>query len=256
MSTTINLHPSTQHAVRHTLAHQRFPFSATLPSSTPTNTPILPESLLKSLRSLMSAPTQLISQPETKIHPSLFLYISDLFSAIRHHPQLDAMLLTARARKDVEALVRAARVIGGDLTGAEFICVMGKGAEARLEAEENGPGHGAESDDVSSLDVTASQQNGKMCAHDDSAAVISLLLDETLDVSEADIARIVPRVLSHRLRVRDGPEDEILGSLHHGAVGNCADWELGAESRDNREKQGTWEKSTVKDILVKILAEV
>ena len=79
--------------------------------------------------------------------------------------------------------------------------------------------------------------------------------DEILDVSEADIARIVPRVLSHRLRVRDRPEDEILGSLMYSAVGTCAEC-LRHNDEDDGDKQNTWERSTVKDILVKILAEV
>ena len=79
--------------------------------------------------------------------------------------------------------------------------------------------------------------------------------DEVLDVSEADIARIVPRVLSHRLRVRDGPEDEIMGNLIHSAVGSCATCEVGDEE-DDVKKQSTWERRMVKDILVRILAEI
>ena len=47
-----------------------------------------------------------------------FIY---LISAVRHHSQLDA-----------KALARAIRVIGGDLTGVEFIKAMGKDAEVRL----------------------------------------------------------------------------------------------------------------------------
>jgi hypothetical protein len=73
-----------------------------------------------------------------------------------------------------------------------------------------------------------------------------------LDVSEADIARIVARVFSHRLRVRD--EEEILGSLVYSAVGSCVACEARDEGDDQTE-QNTWERSTVKDILVEILAE-
>jgi hypothetical protein len=62
-----------------------------------------------------------------------------------------------------------------------------------------------------------------------------------LDISEADVARIIPRVLSHRLRVLDGPEDEALASAMFSVVGK---------------KARQWERSTVKDILVQILSEV
>jgi len=34
-----------------------------------------------------------------------------------------------------------------------------------------------------------------------------------MDVSEVDIARIIPRVLTHRLRVRDGPDHEIFSGV-------------------------------------------
>lgn len=263
MSTTINLHPSTQHALRHALPHQRFPFPhATTISQTPSS--IFPETFLNSLRSLTCTPSQFGAQPKTKIHPNLFLYISDLFSAARHHPQLDGTLLTATARKDVEPLVRAARVIGGDLTGAEFIRAMGKGAEARqqqVEEGENGFEDGVEEDDdVEELDIgTHWQSNGNGFAHDSNSAtaIPSSNTNVSLDVSEADIARIVPRVLSHRLRARD-PEDEIVfGSLQHSAVPSCATWTSGGgSSGDQGEPQAKWERSTVKDILVKILGEV
>lgn len=70
-----------------------------------------------------------------------------------------------------------------------------------------------------------------------------------LDVSEADVARIVPRVVSHRLRVRDGPEDEVLWNAVFGAVGW---WKGGEEPEPESERV----RSTVKDILVQILSEV
>jgi hypothetical protein len=251
MSTTITLHPSTQQAIRHTISHHR---SQTTPLSNNTSPiPIFPDTLLESLRSLASS-SLLATHFQTNIHPTLSLYISDLFSAARHHPQLDGMLLTVRARKDVEALARAGRVIGGDLTGVEFIRAMGKGAEANSE-EINPGGEDVEDGDVESLDIRLDGANTDSSAHGTSNSDEAYpKLHETLDVSEADIARIVPRVLSHRLRVRDGPEDEILGGLMHGAVGNCAECQWRDEGDD--EKQSASERSTVKDILVKILAEV
>jgi len=166
------------------------------------------------------------------------------------------MLLTTRARKDVESLVRAARVIGGDLTGVEFIRAMGKEAEANLDKENDVVEDGVEDGDIESLDIGLDGEVINSSPHDTSKSEEAYSKpDETLDVSEADIARIVPRVLSHRLRVRDGPEDEILASLVYSAVGSCRECECGDDGdRENRSKLEI--RPTVKDILVKILAEV
>jgi len=257
MSTTITLHPSTQQAIRHTLSHHRNPVSPTTSPSTILPAPIFPDTLLKSLQSLASSPPPFPTQSETNIHPTLFLYISDLFSAARHHPQLDGTLLTARARKDVESLVKAERIIGGDLTGVEFIRVVGKEAEANLKEKNNTVEENVEDGDVESLDIGLDEENidGSLneISNSDEAYPNS---DGTLDVSEADIARIVPRVLSHRLRVRDGPEDEILGSLAHSAVRSCAESQWGDEADDEGDGEKQTARNTVKEILVKILAEV
>src|SRR5882672_9004381 len=147
MSTTITLHPSTQQAIRYTLSHHRS--HPTSPSTILSSVPILPDTVLKSLRSLASPPPLFSSMSKTNIYPTLSLYISDLFSAARHHPQLDGTLLTARARGDVEALVRAGRIIGGDLTGVEFIRAMGEAAEANLKENDND----VEDGDIESLDI-------------------------------------------------------------------------------------------------------
>ncbi|KAI0358549.1 hypothetical protein OH77DRAFT_1420949 [Trametes cingulata] len=84
---------------------------------------------------------------------------------------------------------------------------------------------------------------------------------EVRDVSEEDVARIFPRAVSHRLRVRDGPHDEILGSVMWPAVsleGAAAAAALGsAEESPEREGQRLgWERKSVKEILVRILADV
>ena len=68
------------------------------------------------------------------------------------------------------------------------------------------------------------------------------------DVSEADVARIVPRVVSHRVRMRDGWRDEVLagvvcGATFFGAKGG-QDVEIGRG------------EATVKDVLVRILQRV
>jgi len=254
MSTTITLHPSTQRAISYTLLHHRnsvFPTTSTSSSTPPV--PIFPEKLLKSLQSLASPPPLFSTRPKTNIHPTLSLYISDLFSAARLHPQLDGTFLTVRARQDVESLVRAGRIIGGDLTGVEFITTIGKGAEANLE-KNNNVEKIVKDGDAESLDIRLDEEsiNGSPNKISNPYEAYSNP-DETLDVSEADIARIIPRVMSHRLRVRDGAEDEILGSLMHSAVGSCTECERGKVG-DEEEKRNA--RPTVKDILVKILAEV
>lgn len=255
MSSTVTLHPSAQQAIKYALPYHRNSQSQSAHHHNVPE-PIFPESFLQYLRSLAAAPEKFTSTSGTNIHPSLLLYLSDLFSAARHHPQLDGMLLTARARQDAEAFARAARVIGGDLTGVEFIQAMGKGAEERV-ADEKDRGF------AESLDDDISWENGDTAAFDSSEKLAGSSSSEAdtvkmLDVSEADIARIVPRVLSHRLRVRDGPEDEILGSLQYGAVTPCAQWEQDVGRHDVRDPPLTkqWQRSTVKDILVKILSEV
>ena len=65
---------------------------------------------------------------------------------------------------------------------------------------------------------------------------------QRMDVSEVDIARIIPRVLTHRLRVRDGPDHEILSSAVFPAVLTGSDK---VESH----------RRTIKEILVQIIGE-
>lgn len=69
------------------------------------------------------------------------------------------------------------------------------------------------------------------------------------DVSEVDVAKIVPRVVSHRLRVRDGPEDEIMASVVFMAT--TPRIPTGVDK-----KEGVWRRRTVKEILVKLMAQV
>ncbi|KAI0823616.1 hypothetical protein BC628DRAFT_1411399 [Trametes gibbosa] len=88
---------------------------------------------------------------------------------------------------------------------------------------------------------------------------------EVWDVSEEDVARVFPRAVSHRLRVRDGPDDEVLGSVMWPAVppeGNAAAAAtfggVGGSPRVDLPGNGTmgWDRRSVKEILVRILADV
>lgn len=69
------------------------------------------------------------------------------------------------------------------------------------------------------------------------------------DASEVDVAKVVPRVISHRLRVRDGPEDEMMGGLVFMATTPRVP--TGFEN-----KEGIWRRRTVKEILVKLMTQV
>ena len=196
-------------------------FTKTLPlqsrSSSYFNLPSLPEDILP--RSFLKA----LSDAYHKAHIShtLSLYLADIFSATRHNPRLDATLLTARASKDAEALIRASRVIGTDLTGMELLRPVVR-ADDFLDKMR------------SPTDDTTGEDSG---SHQTVSA---------LDVSEVDVARIAPRVISHRVRVRDGPEDEILSSAMFGATFKPLP----------KASTSTTGRPTVKGLLVEILSEV
>ncbi|KAL4078286.1 hypothetical protein V8B97DRAFT_1865810 [Scleroderma yunnanense] len=220
------------------------------PAATSVSPPISP-SFVRYLKNLRTN--------HTHIRLPLNIYLADLFTATRHFGSLDAMLLTVRARQDAEALICASRVLGVDPTGAELI----------KEAANNVPE--APPSEVASCSTRRSYPPCDSIASESSDALLDTVdvpeihipsLASTarrsfaggfsqddvleLDVSEADIARIFPRVISHRVRVRDSPFDEVLSSAICGTVSR--------PDSDGREL--LWERSTVKDILVHILAEV
>ncbi|KAJ6587225.1 hypothetical protein DFH09DRAFT_1142956 [Mycena vulgaris] len=220
--------------------------------------PLVPPALLQDLRA---------TYYRTHLSPLLSLYASDLFSAARHHPQLDATLLTAKSMKDAIDLGRAGRVIGGDLTGIELV----RDDAAYAAAEAAGNGHAKPEiildNDESPLstpkvvvgnglahryqpiEVVVEEVDGASTPIPGDVGAESLKQEpEVLEVSEADIARIAPRVMTHRLRVRDGPEDEVLGSAMFPAV--PADHNNGSTLSEGIGR------TTIKEILVRILAEV
>ena len=197
-------------------------------SSTHFNPPQLPENILPC--SFLKA----LNDAHHRVHIShtLSIYLADIFSATRHNSRLDATLLTLRATKDAEALIRASRVIGTDLTGMELLRPV------------------TQADDLSDAgshkvtepaDHTYDAGRGSAGYISDNAQTANVL-----DVSEVDVARIAPRVISHRVRVRDGPEDEVLSSALFGAT-----FKSPIPSTD------IWDdRLTVKDVLVQILSEV
>lgn len=271
MSANVNLHPSSRLSLRSSS------FTHTLNQSEPIQSPTsLKSSFISPDPPIILSPyfiesTLRTSFTTTRTSPSLSLYTSDLLSAVRHHPQLDGTFITLRAHEDAQDMIRAARVLGGDLTGIELIASVASqlGEREAMPDDANvslqnghaqqrtatmysadGNEYAAAYEGVSEEDATFQRSlartmssNGLRDAADAGSVVESLgeMQERYLDVSEADVARMIPRVISHRLRVRDGPQDEVLGSALFGAV----------EASHKRA-----ETPTVKDVLVRILAEV
>ena len=187
------------------------------------------------------------------ISPSLSLYVDELFTAARHHHELDGTLLTSRAHRDAESLIRVQRLLSGDSTSTESIrsCEMDDkvGEESSdgfidTGSDPSGPTQPLNHDRwrtrrgaQSTIIVSGDAPDSTGCADS-----ISQLDSQRMDVSEVDIARILPRVLTHRLRVRDGPDHEILSSVAFPAVLTGSDR---VESH----------RRSVKEILVQIIGE-
>ncbi|KAG1752869.1 hypothetical protein EDB19DRAFT_1670259 [Suillus lakei] len=283
MSTPINVQLSTRAAMHNYQPHRTstpstalsspsipgYSFPNVMMSGPPTppppnsSTPVIPATFLARLKYLCAT--------EVRMRPPLEIYLADLFTATRHFGALDAMMLTARARQDAEALTRAARVLGVDQTGAELIKEVAIGVPERISEDSTERGYPRSNTNTHSFEALI---DGFALPYDvpDVASVHTHRSmrsapseDEELlelNVSEADVARIFPRVVSHRVRVRDSPVDEILSSAVCGAVGRPgvipkgmnSDWEEGPI--DVHDPDAVWERETVKDILVHVLAKV
>ncbi|KAF8149483.1 hypothetical protein B0H34DRAFT_188768 [Crassisporium funariophilum] len=224
--------PSPSHPMTLPPTHTPPTFTKALPiTRRPSNhfiSPPLPEDVLP--RSFIEALRD--ARHKSHISHTLSLYLSDIFSATRHNSRLDAMLLTAKAMKDAEDLIRASRVIGTDLTGMEL---------------------NPTSYDYQRLADHASKTVDTHSDSPENVATTTPHVHRVLDVSEVDIARIVPRVISHRVSMRDGAEDEVLSSALFGAtfrpkIPNNTANDGGHITEDRMQ--------TVKGVLVQILSEV
>lgn len=247
------------------------PFSQNNKAPDP-NDAIIPASFLDTLRE---------TSRHAHISPTLSLLLSDLFSATRHTSQLDATLLTATAMKDAQDLVRAERVLGTDLTGTELVRPTAKFYDDISEelSELNGfkaGGHQSRTSDDFSEYVTVNRGDISSVSRSTTTSTSSTNTSRVpvvLDVSEVDVARIMPRVITHRVKLRDGPEDEVLASAVFGATfGSGSGFDQDSESNwttcppDSDERQKGWNEwkspwpvrktITVKEILVDILGEV
>lgn len=177
--------------------------------------------------------------------------------------------------KDAEDLARAARVLGSDSSGTELIEEASRPVDVQ-QADHVDVGTDTSHDDTQSdtgfFDIMdgIGSGNGTIdpgVANGDFQPDIDPSDEDeksftpappVLDVSETDIARIAPRVMSHRLRVRDGPQSEVLGSAVFGAAFRVSDRSRGEGYDGNGvDENEPWEtRCTVKDILVRILSEV
>ncbi len=187
------------------------------------------------------------------IHASLRLYIADLIGAARHHHELDGTLLGARCVQDAEALVRAHRVLGAGDVGSALVeraaalpATSAAGSSASLH-----DGGADVSVHLKWAGIVPSTASLPSRSDASGAEVDWLHVDprESWDVSEVDAAKVVPRVISHRLRVRDGPEDEMMAGVVYLATAPRVP--AGVESNE-----GVWRRRTVKEILVKLIGDV
>ena len=226
----------------------------------------------------------------TSIHPTLNVYLQDLFAAARHHPMVDGSLLTLRAHRDAEDLVRAFRVVCGDSLGSDLVTTVAAFSAANGHVR-NSEDTGSEdalvspTDEASSLGTEKMEDewldselqigrqkassirsleirvNGQLThgtqpllfnaspggdgSHTD---VLSLLppQPQVLDISEADIGKVFPRVVSHRLRMRMGLDDEVLSGVMFPA----------AQEAPQSDRIRRPEDKTVKQVIISVLADV
>lgn len=285
--------PTTRASFFRSPSHARSPSTTSPPVITPTDLaqlralaapkPIAPMNSDSTRYDLM---TQFI-HAHTCIHPSLSMYLADLFAATRHHPELDGSLLTLQAHRDADDLVRAFRVIGGDTLGTELVEISANRPPSLRMSESVESYDRVSRMDVESIrwgkenrDILMSfegpevevrvhapdtpRQHGHTPFHFASepqprltSAVPLPPVEDQWDVSEVDIARIFPRTVSHRLSVRRGLDDEILGSVMFPAVSHDL-VTLGQRTSmvAINEETPALSRRTVKDILVGILADV
>ncbi|KAH8992757.1 hypothetical protein EDB86DRAFT_1413697 [Lactarius hatsudake] len=217
LSVPVALHPSTRQAYTTHLASQspgtRSPSQASTPAQQPT-APILPH----------------------------------LIGAARHHHELDGTLLGARCVQDAEALVRAHRVLGAGDVGSALV-ERAAALPATYVAGSPESLHASMHLQWAGIVPSATSLSSRSDASGAEADWLHVDPREKWDVSEVDAAKVVPRVISHRLRVRDGPEDEMMAGVVYLATAPRVP--AGVDSNE-----GVWRRRTVKEILVKLIGDV
>jgi hypothetical protein len=181
--------------------------------STDAGAPVVSPAELAHLRALCAAPSAFAPRALAAVvlPPALALYAADLLALARHAPALDGALLTRRAHADFAAFARARRVLRGDGGGGALV----RAAAAEVRAIER------EATSMTSADAGAGTVResgewmhvGGKAAPEDDGEPLPPPRAEIWEVSDADVRAALPAVVRHRLRVRDGPEAEVLGSL-------------------------------------------
>ncbi|KAK7045613.1 hypothetical protein VNI00_007446 [Paramarasmius palmivorus] len=285
MSATVNLDPSVRAAatvIFRPLSFRNSPVLSPVPLSpassyTPTSSPPyfsqpLPsrtwspglQAAINNAAPLLNTQfIKLLQLVYSRVHfaPTLNLYLADLMSAVRHHPQLEGRLLTANAMKDAIDLTRACRVLSGDPTGMELIqdLLADQIEDLDLQSRPNGDAATSALEDIGNGNVTilnpapfVSGGGAEEDAGEDEHIPIPIL-----EVSQADIGRIIPRVVSHRIRVRNGPQEEVLASAMFGAtLPTSEEYSNLVRGRQTDRKGKGLRCTTVKDVLISILSEV
>ncbi|KAI0688176.1 hypothetical protein BC835DRAFT_1419356 [Cytidiella melzeri] len=265
-----------------------------------TSAPIISAQELLYLRSLTRPVPATLPQADvnrivdayTDLHPTLNLYLQDLFAAARHNPTVDGSLLTIRAHRDAEDLVRAHRVVCGDSLGADLVSNVAAnpamngdarhsddtGSEERLswptDEEASSLSWDKPEDEWLGAELEIGRQKASSIrshgirvhvnpkTHGAQSVLFDTLSDsdrsrtdllsslprppEVWDISEVDVGKIFPRVVSHRLCIRAGPDDEVLGSVMFPA----------AQHGPEPERLRGPEDKTVKQVIIGILADV
>ncbi|KIL58621.1 hypothetical protein M378DRAFT_200441 [Amanita muscaria Koide BX008] len=229
----------------------------------------------------------------TQLSPSINLYLQDLFSAARFDsPELDGTLLTAKAMEDAEMLIRACRVLGTELGGWELVRGGASDSMARTDGlkteEDQGDsssmnGHtwefetgydpsGSIAIDIGIEGTNSERRSVGIQEHvrdssadkgtprvsvdkSDDVAEVANSAEDLFDVSEAYVARIVPRVISHRVKMRESWRDEVLAGVVCGATFSVEQDSQDDLGRGQRTTQAEGDL-TVKDMLVRILQRV
>jgi hypothetical protein len=165
-------------------------------------------------------------------------------------------MLGVRSVEDAEALVRAHRVLGAGDVGSALIERAAALSITSAAGSTLSLHHPAGADVAVHLHwveewslTTASPRRPASATSDAEADWLHFDPRAKWDVSEVDAAKVVPRVISHRLRVRDGPEDELIAGVMFMAT--TPRIPTGVENDGT-----TWRRRTVKEILVKLMAHV
>lgn len=155
--------------------------------------------------------------------------------------------------QDAEALVRAHRVLGAGDVGSALV-ERAAALPATSAAGSSGSFHDGDAEASvhlrwARIGPSTMSLPSRSEAYDEEEDWLHVDPRESWDVSEVDAAKVVPRVISHRLRVRDGPEDEMMAGVVY--LSTAPRVPVGVES-----KEGVWRRRTAKEILVKLIGEV